>query len=428
MLKTITQLNRLIILLLSALVLTGFRTTTHKEMRTFSSIEQFSLKSITQMTIETMQLMGYQLKDWNDSTGYVYGSRSLVSKRRRFAVNVITGYQGQKFLQAQCFTDSDLFGVGNRQEVQEFFRLFNKVATRLSKEAGKDKSLAIKPSTPHSDSPTSISRYKANGSTVKSMGKRWAVVIGVSEYSDSRIPSLRYASNDANSFYKWLISPNGGGYSLSRVKLLINKDATGRNIKEALFDWLAQALEEDLVTIYFAGHGTPQSPDKVHNLFLLPYDAQYNKISATGFPMWDIETALKRFIKAKKVVVIADACHAGGVGNSFDIARRANRGIGVNPINSGIQNLSRIGDGICVISASDDKQLSQESKNWGGGHGVFTYFLLEGLQGNADYNKDTNVTLGELVPYLSEQVRRATRSAQSPMVAGKFDPALTIAK
>jgi len=259
-------------------------------------------------------------------------------------------------------------------------------------------------------------------------GQRWAVVIGISRYKDTRIPVLRYASDDAKSFYKWLISPKGGKYAPANVKLLIDQDASYGNIRDALFVWLKQALEEDVVTIYFAGHGSPDSPDSSDNLFLLPYNAQYDNITTTGFPMWDIETALKRFIKAKKVVVIADACHSGGIGQSFDVARRADRAIVVNPISSGLQNLSQIGGGVCVISASDDKQFSQESKNWGGGHGVFTYFLLEGLKGKADYNKDTNVTLGELIPYLSEQVRRATRNAQSPTVAGRFDPALSIGR
>ncbi len=144
--------------------------------------------------------------------------------------------------------------------------------------------------------------------------------------------------------------------------------------------------------------------------------------------MWDIETALRRYIKAKKVVVIADACHSGGVGQTFDIARRANRGIKVNKINTGLQDLSNIGNGVCVISASDEKQFSQESKDWGGGHGVFTYFLLKGLKGEADYDNDNRVSLGELTPYLSQQVRRSTQSAQSPIVAGKFDPALCIGR
>jgi uncharacterized caspase-like protein len=93
-----------------------------------------------------------------------------------------------------------------------------------------------------------------------------------------------------------------------------------------------------------------------------------------------------------------------------------------------LQNLSQAGDGIAIISASDEKQLSQEGKEWGGGHGVFTYFLLKGLQGDASYNKDGHVTLGELIPYLSEKVRRETKNAQSPTVAGKFDPSLSIGK
>ena len=256
--------------------------------------------------------------------------------------------------------------------------------------------------------------------------KRWAVIIGVSKYKDIQIPSLRYAASDAKAFYNWCVSKDGGRFTPSQVKFLLDEDATTQNIKDVLFNWLGQAIQEDMVIIYFVGHGSPQSPDHPGNLYLLSYDTQYDNIAATGFPMWDIETALKRFIKANKVVVIADACHSGGVGQPFDIARRSTRGITVNPISSGIQNLSQIGDGVCVISASDDKQFSQESKDWGGGHGVFTYFLLEGLKGNADYNKDTIVTLGELIPYLSEQVRRATRNAQSPTIAGKFDPALSI--
>jgi uncharacterized caspase-like protein len=144
--------------------------------------------------------------------------------------------------------------------------------------------------------------------------------------------------------------------------------------------------------------------------------------------MWDIETALKRFIKARKVIVITDACHAGGVGQAFDVATRSSRGLTVVPISSSLLNLSQTTEGICIISASDDNQLSQESTQWGGGHGVFTFQLLEGLKGKADYNKDGIVTLGELIPFLSEQVRRETRNAQTPTVAGRFDPALSIGK
>jgi uncharacterized caspase-like protein len=116
------------------------------------------------------------------------------------------------------------------------------------------------------------------------------------------------------------------------------------------------------------------------------------------------------------------------VGEAFDVGRRAGRGLTVVSVSSTLQNLSKISDGICIISASDDSQFSQESAQWGGGHGVFTFHLLEGLKGKADYNKDGLVTLGELIPFLSEQIRRETRNAQTPTVAGRFDPALSIGK
>lgn len=276
---------------------------------------------------------------------------------------------------------------------------------------------------PQAPSPPIITQA---GQARSSVGQKWAVVVGVSKYRDSRIAGLRYASADARAFYDWLVSQQGGGYAPSRIKLLLDSEATGQNIRNTLFHWLKQALAEDMVTIYFAGHGSPESPDSPNNLFLLPYDVNYTDIATTGFPMWDIETALKRFIKAKKVVVIADACHSGGIGQSFDVARRGDRGIEINPISSGLQNLSQVGDGIAVISASDDKQMSQEGQQWGSGHGVFTYYLLKGLGGEADYNKNGHITLGELIPYLSEKVRRETSNAQSPTVSGKFDPALTI--
>lgn len=262
----------------------------------------------------------------------------------------------------------------------------------------------------------------------KPAGVHWAVIVGISTYEDSRIPSLRYAAADANAFYKWIVSPTGGRYIPAHVKLLLDQEATAANLKEALFDWLRQALYEDTVVIYLACHSSPDSPDSGDNLYLLPYDTHYDKISTTGFPMWDIETALKRFISAKRVVVIADACHSSGVGQQFDMARRAARGVEVNSISAGFQSLSQIAEGICVLSASDNNQFSREGRQWGGGHGVFTHFLIRGLDGEADYNEDREVTMGELIPFVSQQVRRETRNTQSPTIAGKFDPALRIAR
>jgi len=282
-----------------------------------------------------------------------------------------------------------------------------------------------KPATVYAGGPAPA---RPTASRVTTVGQRFAVVIGISQYSDSRIPPLRYGAKDAKSFHDWLVSPSGGRYAPDHVHLLLDQQATVKAIREALFVWAKRAIKEDMLTIYFACHGSPESPDSPENLFVLPYDADYDNIAATGFPMWDIETAMRRFIKARKIVVIADACHSGGVGAEFASARRGVGVIEVGLVSSGLQKLSGVGDGVAVLTASGANQLSQEAPKWGGGHGVFTHFLLTGLRGDADYNGDKQVTLGELIPYLSEKVRRETRNAQCPEVAGKFDPALGIAR
>jgi len=178
--------------------------------------------------------------------------------------------------------------------------------------------------------------------------------------------------------------------------------------------------------MFFAGHGSPESPDALRNLYLLPYNTKYHNIAATGFPFWDIETALKRFIKAKRVVLIADACHSAGIRQGFDVAARTGPGLQINAIKSGFQYLTDLNEGICVISASRDNELSREGREWGVGHAMFSYFLIEGLKGEAD--KNGSVTIGELTVYVSQQVRRATLNTQNPIVSGRFDPALAIPK
>jgi len=263
---------------------------------------------------------------------------------------------------------------------------------------------------------------------LEGVARRWALVVAVSQYSDSRVPVVRYAARDAQEFAGWLTASNGGGYAPADVNVLVNEDATAKNIRDALFNWARQALPEDILTIYMACHGTPESPDSEENLFLLPYDTDYANIAATAFPMWDIKTALERFVKAKRVVIIADVCHSGGIGEPFTIARRGVSGIAPSMLQKGVSDLAGVREGVLVFSSAQGGQLSQEGAQWGGGHGVFTYYLLDGLKGAADYDSNGSVTLGELVPYVQEKVRRETRDAQTPQASGRYDTNLSIAR
>lgn len=98
-----------------------------------------------------------------------------------------------------------------------------------------------------------------------------------------------------------------------------------------------------------------------------------------------------------------------------------------NLVNKYLQSLSKAGRGRAIFTASETQEVSRESEEWGGGHGVFTYYLLEGLNGKADADGNGIVTLGEVMDYTDENVRRATKNAQHPSRAGNFDRSLPMA-
>ncbi len=252
--------------------------------------------------------------------------------------------------------------------------------------------------------------------------QRWAVVVGVSEYSNPAIKNLTYADRDARSFAEFLKTSSGGGFEEERVKILLNKDATLNNVKQALFNFLRQTVDKDLVVIYFAGHGAPE-PANPNNNYLLCYDTDPKSLETTAFPMWDVNTALTRYIPSKRVVVFTDACHSGGI--TSDVATRGMSATDGNLINQYLSDLSKTKEGIIVFTASQAGEVSQELEKFG--HGVFTYFLLEGMAGKADFNNDYTVTIGELMDYVEEKVKRQTNGNQHPTRnQGSYDKDLTI--
>ena len=251
----------------------------------------------------------------------------------------------------------------------------------------------------------------------------WAVIVGVSEYQNAGIPSLKFADKDAESFANFLRRPEGGGYASDHMLVLLNKDATLANVRDALMKFLKQAIDIDLVIIYFAGHGAPE-PARPTNIYLLTYDSDPNSLPTTSFPMWDIKTVLERHISAKRVVVFSDACHSGGISVNF-----ATRGLGSsepNLVNQYLADLSKTKEGIVVFTASAAGEVSQEFPDMG--HGAFTYYLLEGLEGKADYDNDYTITINELMRYVEEQVKRKTHGAQNPTRSQtEYDKEMTIA-
>lgn len=246
--------------------------------------------------------------------------------------------------------------------------------------------------------------------------QRYAVVVGISDYRDPKIPDLKYADADAQAFYDFITSPTGGSFNNENVLLLKNEQATLKNVKIAITSFLKKAIDTDFVTIFMACHGEPE-PDRPSNIYLLMHDSELDSLSATAYHMENVNADMKRYISAKRLIFFADACHSGGLSGPV-----GTRGFS-NTVNIALSELKSTREGWGIVSASRAGEVSMESDQWGGGHGAFTYYLLQGMKGKADTegNKNGIVTLAEAFDFLSDKVKRATQSAQHPDTAGNFD-------
>jgi hypothetical protein len=259
----------------------------------------------------------------------------------------------------------------------------------------------------------------------------WAVVIGVGQYNSTAIPQLKYSVADAEAFHEVLISK--GGFKKENVLLITDKTArkpTLRDLKWALGTFLARsAKKEDLILIFFAGHGAPEidprgaEPDGLAK-YLVPSDADPNDLYATGLPMDEFQTIFDR-IEAERVVVFLDACYSGAAGGRTFASRRT-RAARVDEVFLDRLTRSR---GRAIVTASQASEVSLEVPELG--HGLFTHFLVQGLRGAADLDRDGIVSLQEIYQYLEQQVSQKSRAMggnQHPVMKGEMEGILPLVK
>jgi tetratricopeptide (TPR) repeat protein len=238
--------------------------------------------------------------------------------------------------------------------------------------------------------------------------KTWAVVIGISNYKN--IEGLNFADRDAQAFYNYLVNTNGGPkLKPAYVKLLLNKQALSTEIYAAL-EWLKGSVKQnDRVIFYFSGHGDVETKNNSQRAFLLAYNSPKVAYATSGtVGVKYLQQYFDGYIsqnRAQCVILIADACRSGKLAGGSEGAQLTTQALG-HAKNKRI---------IKILSAQEN-EVSFEGSKWGGG--VFTYYLLRGIEGLANANSDNAITTKELAAYLPLKVAFATANAQHPHIDG----------
>ncbi len=224
--------------------------------------------------------------------------------------------------------------------------------------------------------------------------KSYAVIIGVNTYE--KWPSLEYAVRDAQAIEVRLKTL---GF---QTTILLDQHATRENIMKVLGDDLPKRVEKnDRVLIFFAGHGqTEDLADGSQMGYIIPFDADTRNIFSTAISMDQVRVFSRR-LRAKHVLYLMDSCYAGlGLTRSGSIPPNQRDYLKRITTRKAHQMLTAGGKG---------DQAHEE-----GGHGLFTKYVLEALDGSADRDGKGFITFSDLGSYVKPKVTHSTHARQVP--------------
>ena len=236
---------------------------------------------------------------------------------------------------------------------------------------------------------------------------QFALVIGVENYS-GLIPA-QYASRDAQAVAAHLKALGVADRNLMRLS---DGTAVRSSIEKYVESWLPRVTNsESRVFVYFSGHGAPDV--KTGQAYLVPWEGDPNYLDKTGYPVKRLYENLGR-LPARDVIVVLDACFSGAGGRSV-VAR------GTRPLVTTVESPMPQSANIVSMSAAAAQEIAGAMDDQG--HGVFTYYFLKGLNGDA-MTPARSVTVRSLFDYLTPKVadesRRQNRD-QTPQLAGRPD-------
>lgn len=243
-------------------------------------------------------------------------------------------------------------------------------------------------------------------STVKPKDHAYAVIVGVEDYRD--LPKVDYARRDAEMVRAYLTKSLG--YREQNIVLLLNDRVTKSDLEARFEKWLPKQVGENKeaeVFVYYGGHGAPDP--NTNQAFLVPYNGDPAYLETSAYPLVRLYETLGK-LPAKSITVVMDSCFSGAGGRS--VIQK-----GARPMLIKVENPLMAAQNMVVISAAAGNQISNALPEKR--HGLFTYYFLKGLQGEADANQDGGVDVEELYAYMKPKVETEARrmnAEQSPQL------------
>ena len=218
----------------------------------------------------------------------------------------------------------------------------------------------------------------------------FALIVGIDGYRS--VPHAAYGERDATVFK--LYAQGVLGVPEENVILLTGDKASRTDLVKYLEEWLPKNVSRDSrVYFFYSGHGAPD-PEK-GTAYLVPWDGDPEFLQSSAYPLSLLYKDLTS-LEAKEIVVFLDSCFSGAGGRSLIAAN-------LRPLVT-VQDSPRLGSKLSVLTASTGGEVAESSD--AKGHGLFTYYLLRGLQGDADA-QEGHVRLDGLFQYVERNVLKA---------------------
>lgn len=240
-----------------------------------------------------------------------------------------------------------------------------------------------------------------------------AIIIGIQNYK--RLGKADFSNKDAQKFYEYAY--RALGIPKDRIKILTDADADQAAFLKSFRNWLPLYVRKNKteVFVFYSGHGLP-SPDG-KSLYFLPYGVDQDLLDETAIDQRKVVAAIQA-TQPKSITMFIDSCYSG-LSKTGDILLSGSKPVTLK--NSDIDYPT----GFTVMTASSPDQISSSSTELQ--HGIFSFYLMKGMEGDADLNNDKKITVGEMQKFLLDNVQLKAMSInrkQIPQVVGDTDRVL----